>query len=211
MANFGLSRLVLVAPYDDAWQTARSARAGAAVLQSARVVASLAEAVAGCGCVIGTTAGTARDPELPLEDWSAVASSLPADSIALVFGSEKTGLSVEDLSLCQRVARIGTSPDAPSMNLGQAVAVCAYELARQPLLPALVLADAADTPQRERVAEAWQPLLEELGVSQVQHRASQTRLLRRMLGRWGLRAADAERLLGVARQVRHRLRAPNRS
>lgn len=210
MANFGLNDLVLVSPYDDAWQTARSARAGAAVLKAARTVPCLTDAVAACGLVIGTTAGTARSPELPLEDWPAVAASLPATTVALLFGSEKTGLSVEDLSHCQRLARIGTAPDAPSMNLGQAVAVCAYELARRPSAPAPTAQRLVGDSQRELVLQAWQPLLEDLGVTQGQHRPSQTRFLRQMLGRWALRPSDSQRLLGIARQIRHRLRAPNR-
>ena len=49
---------------------------------------------------------------------------------ALVFGSEKHGLTNEDMSHCHAIVRIPTSPDTPSMNLVQAVAVCCYELAR---------------------------------------------------------------------------------
>ena len=218
MANFGLSDLVLVAPYAAAWQTARSARAGAAVLANARAVATLEEAIAGCGCVIGTTAGTARVPEIPLEAWSTVAASLPALPprlpVALLFGSEKTGLGIEEISYCDRLARIPTLPDAPSMNLGQAVAVCAYELARQaapaiadtpPAVPGAAAAEAVTLAQRERLVATWRPLMEQLGVTEPLQQERQTRVLREMLIRWHLTPKDAHRLMGLARQVRHAL------
>lgn len=208
MANFGLSDLVLVAPYSEAWRQARSARAGAAVLEAARVVATLAEAVADCDCVIGTTDGAGRATEVPLEDWRTVAATLGGGRTALVFGSEKTGLAVEDISHCHRLARLPTVAGAPSMNLGQAVALCAYELARSgapPASPPAVALPPATMAERERVLEAWYPLLEQVGVVPAGHRASQTRRMREMLLRWRLLPADVTRLLGVARQVRHAL------
>lgn len=210
MANFGLKDLVLVAPYDTAWQTARSARAGAGVLAAARAVATLPEAIADCGFVIGTTAGTDRVPEIPLEPWAEVAASLPTlppeQPIALLFGSEKTGLSVDDISHCNRLARLPTLPGAPSMNLGQAVAVCAYELARaaRPVPPGPAL-HPVTVEQRERLVATWLPLLERLGVTGPLDRERQTRILREMLVRWRLTPKDAHRLMGLARQVRHAL------
>ncbi len=206
MANFGLPELVLVQPYGEAWKTARSARAGAAVLHNARVVASLPEALEGCLSAIATTAGTGRDPELALETWPQVASELGAAPVALVFGSEKTGLNVDDISFCNRLARIPTTAAAPSMNLGQAVAVCAYELlrCRTPPSPAPAVHPAPiAASERERLLAAWLPLLERLSAVRPGHRASQTRILRQMLVRWRCNAADARRLLGLARQIRH--------
>ncbi len=214
MANFGLDDLALVEPYTTAWETARSARAGAKVLRHARVYPGLAEALADCALAVGTTDGAARSPELPLETWPQVAAALPAGRTALIFGSEKTGLSVEDLSHCHRLARIPTLAGAPSMNLGQAVAVCAYELRRQALpgrprarawAEALGEAKLIGSPERERLLNAWYPLLEQLGAIQAVHRTSQTRALRAMLLRWRLTPADERRLLGLARQLRHTL------
>src|SRR5215510_7903391 len=59
-------------------------------------------------------------------------------NLALVFGSEKHGLTNEDLSRCHRVMSIPTEPDCPSMNLGQAVALCCYELIRDGAQAAIV-------------------------------------------------------------------------
>ncbi|MGH9468422.1 MAG: RNA methyltransferase [Terriglobales bacterium] len=213
MANFGLDDLVLVSPYGEAWKTARSARAGAALLRQARCTESLAEALDGCANVIGTTAGTARAPELGLEDWRDVAASLGAGKTALVFGSEKTGLSVADISHCHRLARIPTRADAPSMNLGQAVALCAYELARgeTPRPAARAPEPTMGATGRERLLAVWYPLLEQLGAVRPGHRASQTRILRQALVRWGCNAADERRLLGLARQIRNHLRLAKRN
>lgn len=209
MANFGLSELVLVEPYGTAWQTARSARAGAGVLASARAVPTLVEAIGDCAYVVGTTAGSDRVPEIPLEPWPEVAASLPAlppeGRIALLFGSEKTGLGVEEISYCNRLARIPTLAGAPSMNLGQAVAVCAYELARHAPVPTGPVARALTVEQRERLVSTWLPLLEQLGVTGPLERERQTRVLREMLVRWQLTPKDAHRLMGLARQLRHSL------
>lgn len=223
MANFGLDDLVLVAPYEEAWRTVReatppSARAGAAVLERARAVTTLTEALSDCDYVVGTTDGSSRSPEVRLEPWPAVAASLDslpsASRIALVFGSEKFGLSVDDISFCDRLARLPTQPEAPSMNLGQAVAVCAYELYRtrqerqgaqaEPTpLSARPAGGILPIAGRERLTGLWYPLLEQLGVVQPEHRAREMRVLREMLTRWQLTPKDEHRLLGLARQLRH--------
>ncbi|MGH9482842.1 MAG: RNA methyltransferase [Terriglobales bacterium] len=206
MANFGFRDLVLVQPYAAAWESARSARAGLAVLRSARAVETIPEAVAGCSCVIGTSAAAGRTPALPVEPWPQVAASLPGEATALLFGSERSGLTVEELSHCHRLARIPTRAAAPSMNLGQAVAVCCYELARSASAPAApALPAAIPAPALERLLAVWNPLLEQLGVVQPAHSSSQTRALRQMLLRWRLNRADETRLLGIARQLRHTL------
>lgn len=220
MANFGFDDLVVVQPYVEAWKTARSARAGVKVLQHARCADSLEEAVRDCQLVIGTTAGTARTPEVPLSSWPQVAARLPQqERTALIFGSEKTGLSVEEISYCRQLARIPTLPDSPSMNLGQAVAVCCYELARRRQIEGLdaplaigaameLPAGLASIEERERLVQTYHPLLETLGVMLPQHHASQMRRLRQMLLRWRLTSADSRLLLGVAREMKRMLGKP---
>ncbi len=208
MANFGLDDLVLVRPYSEAWKTAKSARAGQAVLARARVADSLVEALSGISLALGTSAATGRKPEVALRVWPDALQEFDLrQPWALLFGSEKTGLTSGDLSFCQAVLRLKTTADSPSMNLGQAIAVCCYELcqrrARAPA-PALAapLAEFADMPARERIVGAFVPLLEHLGVFRSQHRDSQTRRLRRMLAHWQMTPGDARLLLGVARELR---------
>jgi len=134
MANFGFQRLAVVAPYGAHWREAKSAVGAPELLANARETESLAEAVRDCTLVVGTGSLARRKPEqtvvalpelTPLV-WREIAR---AGRVALVFGSEKRGLTREDLSYCHLLAEIPTDPRQPSMNLGQAVAVCLYELA----------------------------------------------------------------------------------
>jgi tRNA/rRNA methyltransferase len=133
MKNFGLCDLVIVAPHPPIWEEARSAVGAEDVLASARVVETLVEAIADRTLVIGTADHTRFDktqtPLTPLLLRCAISGS--HKRIALVFGPEKTGLTNADLSFCHQVLSIPTKPDCPSMNLGQAVAICCYELMRE--------------------------------------------------------------------------------
>jgi TrmH family RNA methyltransferase len=145
MANFGFPELVVVAPYAPVWQETRSAVGAEEIISSARAVDHLTEAISDSRLVVGTTAGSRRnlDRELiPLDRLSSwlrgvktraarrMSEAVPAGGgqAALLFGSEKTGLSREDMSYCHGLVRIPTVSDCPSMNLGQAVAVCCYEM-----------------------------------------------------------------------------------
>ena len=134
MANFGFPRLAVVAPYAEHWREARSAVGAPDVLQDAKSAEHLAEAVAECTLVIGTGTLEHRKPEQPVVPLPELAPLVDAElarggRMALVFGPEKHGLTREDLALCHVLVEIPTDPRQPSMNLGQAVAVCLYELA----------------------------------------------------------------------------------
>jgi TrmH family RNA methyltransferase len=148
MSNFGIRNLRLVKPYEPGFREARSAVGAAATLEDARIFSSLAEAVADCALVIGTTGG--RDRHLTnslqrLQDAAPlVAQETAQGMVAIVFGSEKRGLSNDDLSYCHWTMHIATAEDHISMNLGQAVAVSLYEITRA---PALAPAIATPTPQ----------------------------------------------------------------
>jgi TrmH family RNA methyltransferase len=133
MSNFGFSRLRLVNPYSPAFREAKSAVGASDLLADARECSSVAEAVADCALVIGTTAGRNRQLKheaVPLPNAVPRVRSEIASGVALLFGSEKRGLSNDDLSHCHWVIQIPTAAKNPSMNLGQAVALCLYELAR---------------------------------------------------------------------------------
>ena len=133
MANFGFSRLTVVAPYAPIWREARSAVGAPQLLREARETATLAEAVADCTLVLGTGSLTYRKPEQPVVKLPELASLVRRElerggRIAVVFGPEKHGLTREDLAFCHVLVEIPTDTLQPSMNLGQAVAVCLYEL-----------------------------------------------------------------------------------
>ena len=134
MSNFGFSDLHLVNPYEVAFKEARSAVRSGYILERAHVVSTIPEAIAGCAHAIGTTALGNRDLHVPLIRLERAArlirGHLKTSPVALLFGSEKFGLSNEDLSHCHWVTRIPTRDEHGSMNLGQAVAICLYELRR---------------------------------------------------------------------------------
>jgi tRNA/rRNA methyltransferase len=134
MANFGFHEMVAVSPYSPVWQETRSAVGAEEIVTSARAVPSLVEAIGDASTVVGTTAGSRRNLDrnlIPLPDFAAWLQQRQATGrVALLFGSEKTGLSNEHMSYCHALVRIPTVADCSSMNLGQAVAVCAYELSR---------------------------------------------------------------------------------
>ncbi|MEJ2604159.1 MAG: RNA methyltransferase [Gammaproteobacteria bacterium] len=132
MKNMGLADLVLVAPRSFPHEEATARASGAEdVLQRARVVASLEEAVADCIWVAGASARqrSLSWPELSAREAAEKAVALSGSgAVALVFGPEKSGLSNEDLARCQALVYIPTSPDFSSLNLAMAVQVVTYEV-----------------------------------------------------------------------------------
>jgi tRNA/rRNA methyltransferase len=136
MSNFGCSHLRAVNPYEASFREARSAVGASDVLAAAEEFKTVAEAVADCTLVIGTTAVRHRDLQHTvrrLEDGARlIRKRLASSRVALLFGSEKFGLSNDDMSHCHWLLRIPTHEQNISMNLGQAAAVCLYELIRDP-------------------------------------------------------------------------------
>ena len=124
-------------PYEVAFREARSAVKAHKVLEKAKEYPTLAEAVADCGLVVGTTSIGHRALEHPLKrlelGGKLIARKLASAPVALLFGSEKFGLSNADMSHCHWLMRIPTREEHGSMNLGQAVAVCLYEIVRSRL------------------------------------------------------------------------------
>jgi tRNA/rRNA methyltransferase len=132
MLTMGLTRLVLVAPkrFPDAEATAMAAGAGA-VLESATCVATLDDALAGCALAIGWSARPREFAGRVLAARDAareVARRGVAEEVALVFGTEMSGLSNEELACCEIAAAIPANPGYASLNLAAAVQVVAYEV-----------------------------------------------------------------------------------
>jgi TrmH family RNA methyltransferase len=206
MSNFGFLRLRVVNPFEVAFREARSAVGAATLLASAEEFKSVAEAVADCALVVGTTAAGRRELQQPLrrleEGTRLVRTQLSSSRVALLFGSEKTGLSNEDLSHCHWLMRIPTREQHPSVNLGQAVAICLYELARD--------GKAARKSEKQKLAAAGELdritgiLLDALHASgYLRPRSGAPTLgkVRHMVRRLNLSASDAELLLGMLRQI----------
>jgi tRNA/rRNA methyltransferase len=215
-ANFGWREMLVVAPFEPTWEEARSAAVGAGpVLKSARAVPNLMDAVGDVTLVVGTTTGARRHLErdlLPLPELAAwLGRRKFQGNAALLFGSEKTGLSNEDLSRCHALVRIPTARGCPSMNLGQSVAVCAYELANPSLgksRPPVVNArpsDAAPVHSLEHLFQRAAHLLDLAGYLQPRGRAASLLKLRRLFLDLRLSNRDARALGGVLAQVEWRL------
>ena len=132
MLAMGLSRLALVAPsrFPD-HEATRRATGATAVLDAARVVDSLDEALEGVSCSVGYTSRPREFAGVVLSARDAaalaIASARAGRESALVFGTEMSGLSNDDLARCTAVATIPTNPAFASLNLAAAVQVAVYE------------------------------------------------------------------------------------
>jgi TrmH family RNA methyltransferase len=210
MSNFGFSELRLVNPYDVAFREARSAVKAQHVLRDAREYKTLAEAVADCALVVGTTARGPRALEHPIRrvelGGKIIARKLATRPAALLFGSEKFGLSNEDMSHCHWLMRIPTREEHGSMNLGQSVAVCLYEIVRQPsVVAAEPRKPAAKAEDLERLTERLEEVLGHAGYVHGPMEGSTRMKIRRLVRRMDLSAHDAEVWLGMLRQIRWKL------
>jgi len=131
MKNMGLSQLVLVNPkeFPSAVASARASSA-ADVLNDAKVVNSLDEAIAGTKLVVGASARLRKVswPQLDVRETAKLALETVEDGeVALVFGREDSGLSNAEMDKCHYLAHIPSNPNYCSLNIGAAVQVFAYE------------------------------------------------------------------------------------
>jgi tRNA (cytidine32/uridine32-2'-O)-methyltransferase len=132
MKTMGITELYLVDPKEFPSRKADEMSSGAQdILMKATVVNTLAEAIADCALVIGTSARERTIP-WPLLQPRAMAEKVrqepPSSKIAIVFGNEQSGLTNEELHSCQIHIQIPANPEYSSLNLAAAVQVVAYEL-----------------------------------------------------------------------------------
>ena len=218
MANFGIKDLVVVQPYGPVWRETRSAVGAEEVVRNARAVESLAEALGDATLVVGTTSGQRRTLDRKLRDLDDLRAWIKKQTqqrrrgqAAILFGSEKTGLSNENLSYCHVLARIPTRPACPSMNLGQAVAVCCYELARRGggakvgNTTRAQVSSPASIQSLEHILERATRVLESAGYLKPKSRTATLMKLRRLLIERRLSSHDAKILGGVLAQVEWKL------
>jgi TrmH family RNA methyltransferase len=203
MKNFGFRHLRLVNPYQVAFREARSAVHAGDILERAEEFAKLEDAIADCNLVVGTTSLGHRELQHPLRKLEyggrLIRKQLGANRVALLFGSEKFGLSNDDLSYCHWLLRIATEG---SMNLGQAVAVCLYELTRKPATVKPEKRKPAAAADLDRLTELLAEVLEQSGYL---HSKGAESKVRRLIRRLDLPAHDAEIWLGMIRQIRWKL------
>lgn len=208
MSNFGFLHLRVVNAYDVAYHEARSAVNAAEVLHEAAQPATVAEAVADCTLVVGTTSLGHRQLQHPLRRLEyggrLIRKHLGAGGrVALLFGSEKFGLGNHDMAHCHWLMRIPTRAEHESMNLGQAVAVCLYELVRdsRAALKKPEAFAAASAEELERFSVLLLDMLELSGYTNPKTAASTAAKVRRMIRRLNLPARDIEHWQGMVRQA----------
>ena len=209
MSNFGFTRLRVVNPYEVAFREARSAVNAGAILENAEQYKTIADAVKDCTLVIGTTAARKRELMHPLRRLEyagkLLRKALATGPVALLFGSEKFGLGNDDLAHCHWLARIPTREEHSAMNLGQAVALCLYELIRVSRPPA---PEPSKRPAAEDVERLTQLLHEALNQSGYMHATSAEAKVRRLVRRLDLTAHDTEIWQGMLRQILWKLSQP---
>ena len=205
MSNFGFSHLRVVQPYEPAFREARSAIGASAVLDTAEEHVNVSAAIADCSLVVGTTAVGHRDLQHPLhrleQGAKRIRKQLATGRVALLFGSEKVGLSNEDLTHCHCLMRIPTREEHGSMNIGQAVAVCLYELVRDSNAEAPARALSARAGDLERFTTMLLDIAHASGYVKPRSAAAAEMKLRRLVRRLNLPAEDAEVWLGILRQT----------
>ncbi len=221
MYDFGFQDLRLVNEYSVPLDRARSAIDASSVLEKAREFPSVAEAVANCTLVVGTTAVGLRRKEHPLHALAEagpmlraeMASTDPQARVALLFGSEKTGLSNEELSHCHWLLTVPMHQTEgmrhASMNLGQAAAVCLYELVRNPEAePVWEPIERATAEDLERLTQLTIEVMESSGYAQRHPANFDETLARRLVLHMGLDRPHALAWTGILRQVLWKLRKP---
>jgi tRNA/rRNA methyltransferase len=227
MHDFGFRTLRVVNEFPVPFEAAKSAVDASAVMANAGSYTSVANAISDCTLVIGTTAVGERELRHDLVTLNEAAPRIraelgdPTRRIAILFGSEKTGLSNDELSFCHFLLTIPMYEHEglrhPSMNLGQAVAVCLWELvrptARISRAPSIAQQWVGSNPsERPTEPPADSASLERLHsvVMEVLDATEYTRRhaancdpahVRRLIRRIGINAVDAPVWMGIFRQV----------
>ncbi|WP_263410481.1 RNA methyltransferase [Terriglobus tenax] len=213
MSNFGFRTLRIVTEFPLPVTEAKSAVDAAEVMQQATVHTSFAEAVADCSVIYGTTAVGDRRLEhsvepLPQAGQAIHASLSSGNRAAIVFGSEKTGMTNEQISFCSGLLTIPMEVHGTSMNLGQSVAVCLWELVREqaqgkPLQEEDALADSGSV---DRFEATLREGLTATGYEAKFPANCNPEMTRRLVRRLRLTKKDAEIWTGIWRQVLWKLR-----
>jgi TrmH family RNA methyltransferase len=211
MSNFGIHHLRVVNPYKAAFREARSAVGASELLASAEECETVAEAVADCTLVVGTTAVRHRELQHPLRRLEygtrLIRKQLGSSQVALLFGSEKFGLSNATLSHCHWLMRIPTVDENISMNLGQAVAVCLYELVRDAKAArSTEKVKRASSAELERITTAVLEAMRSSGYLDRRPIADVEERVRRLVRRLNLPGEDTTAWLGILRQIVWKLR-----
>jgi TrmH family RNA methyltransferase len=214
MKNMDLEQLWLVRPRQFPHPEAVARASGADdLLAAARVVGTLAEAIAGCGLVLATTS---RDRDQYFRVYDAhqaavrAAAAAPASPAAILFGAERTGLTNQDLAQAHALLRIPTGGHYASLNVAMAVQIVAYELlraSRETAPPQLREQPLAPPEEMERLYAHLAAVLEEVDFrDRTRSGAHLMNRIRRFLQRAELDANEVHILRGILTAIQQRRR-----
>jgi tRNA/rRNA methyltransferase len=215
MRNFGLSDLVLVSPYArvNNPEAQRLATHGLPILEAARIVDDLGDALSDCVFTLATsalTAGVVRRGMIgtPAEMMPHLLDAAERGPVAIVFGPEPHGLSNEEIGRCHGMIHVPVDAEFSSLNLAQAVAVCCYELRKtwsarvneQRKSPEAgpTVAPHAD---QERMYEHLREGLQAVGFLFGERQDTLMHAMRQLIGRSLPSPAEVRMLHGLARQL----------
>jgi TrmH family RNA methyltransferase len=206
MKNMGLAHLKLAGPQCELDERARwMATHAADVLDNARMYPTLREAVADVQYVIGTTARDRRFRTLltPTQMAEKVLSLVPFNRVAIVFGREDSGLSNDELELCDAAVSIPAAPEMMSLNIAQAVMVVSYELfcRVESQVPAANGDILASSGQQQEMYDHLRKLLLDIGFLNPQNPDVVLGKIKRLLTRAGLTDKDVKMVRGIVRQL----------
>ena len=213
MSNMGVSELRLVAPDASVdWDEAKKMAVHADALLAARkTFNALADAVADCIAVVGTTArrGLYRQHAKAPREWAGeIAALCDRGPVAIVFGREDSGLSNEEILQCTHLVQIPSSSQYASLNIAQAVMVMCYEMfiAQGDFEPVKEKSELASGEVRSRMYDIWRKYLLETEFMSDDTADHMMAAFNRIFSRGVLTLDDANIMMGVVRQSRWALR-----
>ncbi len=205
MKNMGIHRLIVVDGCSPLHMNAYKLASGAEeILERAEEFPTLSEAISGMGCVVGMTSRTGKERTPLLTSKELATKLIPISKknfIGLVFGSEKEGLTNEELSLCHLFVRIPSSGAFPSLNLAQAVMVLCYEFFQSSDTVPERDMRLASSEQAEKMFEHMEKTLLDIGFLEAENMKRIMRTLRRLFGRSQMEERDVRILQGIWSQM----------
>jgi len=206
MKNFGFDDLRVVGEHPPLLPVAGWWASGADdLLGRVALAATLQEALGDAHLTVATSSMRGRKGTADFTPFELAARSASVQSLALVFGREDSGLTREELALCQRTAVIPTNEEFPTMNLAQSVGVFCFALSS--IAPATVERELAPAALIERLHERLEALLLEVGFLHANNPDRIYEDIRAILGRATLDEREATILLGMIRQIEWKLSA----
>ena len=205
MKNMGLNRLIVVDGSSPLHRDAYKLASGAEdILERAEEFPNLKEAISEMGCVVGMTSRTGKERSPLLTPKDLVEQLIPIsekNSIGLVFGSEKEGLTNEELSLCHLYVRIPSADSFPSLNLAQAVMVLCYELFQSSTTIQKETDPLASSDHLERMFEHMESTLVAIGFLDAKQPERIMRVLRKIFGRSQMDEREVQIFQGIWSKV----------